>query len=490
MHSFNVLGKLLPSSRQGPRTMSVDKNKRVQGKIGLLDIAVQLHGKCSPTPLEEHSMHPVAAASPSPDARPPAAVSSRARGSHGSLRQLSSGMKRKLEDTACAGKGAGIPRSKTMGGSGGPASGGGLGSDLSCSGSNSGGGGGGGFSSGGGYGVENPGSSSGDGNDAVAMDVTTSDVFQQHRYVWDEELKLILERSAPTLAFESNDRLTQVARQNYRLLQQRQYEGDSTNMGSEMGQPRTWPLDPAALSVPLRAKTYVYSSSGAFRAAAHGSWLQTMLCVASVDTATCVRVMHTQGYDPVALNFANARHPGGGYLRGARAQEEDLCRLMPPLYNSLKRQRYPIAPNAAHYNQSLLVRQAGSYTLTGPPLRVAVVSAAMPNFGSASGDRGRGDPPGTQGWSRTVGVRIRAVLHAAAAEGHNAVVLGAFGCGAFANPPTDVAAAFAEALLSTEFRGCFRAVVFAIVDPKHSDAGNLAAFTESLAPLCTDTRAA
>ena len=48
---------------------------------------------------------------------------------------------------------------------------------------------------------------------------------------------------------------------------------------------------------------------------------RTSVCVARTDTATALRVMHTLGTaKAAALNFANASHPGGGYLHGARAQ--------------------------------------------------------------------------------------------------------------------------------------------------------------------------
>ena len=41
------------------------------------------------------------------------------------------------------------------------------------------------------------------------------------------------------------------------------------------------------------------------------------------------------------LNFASFRHPGGSVVKGARAQEEDLCRCT-TLYSSLEAVNYPL----------------------------------------------------------------------------------------------------------------------------------------------------
>merc|ERR1712176_289914 len=52
--------------------------------------------------------------------------------------------------------------------------------------------------------------------------------------------------------------------------------------------------------------------------------------------------------------------------------------------------------------------------------------------------------------------KMRSIMHVAESQGHDALVLGAFGCGAFQNDPQLIARLFAE-LLETEFKG-FRAV--------------------------------
>src|SRR5262249_59687476 len=59
--------------------------------------------------------------------------------------------------------------------------------------------------------------------------------------------------------------------------------------------------------------------------------------------------------------------------------------------------------------------------------------------------------------------RIGRVLAVARAYGHRSLVLGAWGCGAFANDPRRTAADFRSAL-EGEFEGAFSDIVFAITD--------------------------
>lgn len=58
--------------------------------------------------------------------------------------------------------------------------------------------------------------------------------------------------------------------------------------------------------------------------------------------------------------------------------------------------------------------------------------------------------------------KLETVLSAAAKENYTALVLSALGCGAFRNPPKEVAQIFRDVL--AEFHGVFDTVVFAVLD--------------------------
>lgn len=283
---------------------------------------------------------------------------------------------------------------------------------------------------------------------ASSASSSISELPNDHSFVWDADLVKELDQAGARVPRGAGDKQAnkKVAQENYRLCAEGGYQDIH-------GKFHMLQLPKGAINTTHRAPR----SPGVPTAPRHK---ETRVAVARVDTATATRDLKQLGYGRVAaLNFANAFHPGGGYVNGARAQEEDLCRLIPTLFGSLKKLKYPIKEYEAHYTQGWLARSAGTYSLDDEPLLVDIVSSAMPDLGSAW-NKIRLD---SEEWHQTVRTRMRAVLHAAKEEHAEAVVLGAFGCGAFLNPPEAVAPLMVDVIRSDEFRGAFRCVVFAIL---------------------------
>ncbi|MXM64398.1 TIGR02452 family protein [Streptomyces sp. HUCO-GS316] len=174
---------------------------------------------------------------------------------------------------------------------------------------------------------------------------------------------------------------------------------------------------------------------------------------------------------PVAvLNFASARNPGGGYLNGAQAQEEALCRAsalytclvgVREFYDHHRAHRDPFYTDRVIHSPAVPVFRDDRGRLLDEPYTAGFLTAAAPNAGVVR----RTAPERAGELPQALAVRAARVLETAVAHGYRHLVLGAWGCGVFRNDPAQVAGAF-RALLGPggRFAGTFEQVVFGILD--------------------------
>ena len=191
------------------------------------------------------------------------------------------------------------------------------------------------------------------------------------------------------------------------------------------------------------------------------AFAETRVQVSNETTLGAARRLVERGLRPLALNFANGIQPGGGFLEGARAQEEVLCRSS-ALYLTLvgeamyaehhKRSR-PDSSDWAILSPDVPVFRMDDGMELPQPWLLSFITCAAP-YAPAIGQPQAGN---------LLQKRIRRLLAIAQSYRYAALVLGAWGCGAFGNDPQRAAEDFRQAL-ENDFSGAFSEIVFAIVD--------------------------
>jgi hypothetical protein len=191
------------------------------------------------------------------------------------------------------------------------------------------------------------------------------------------------------------------------------------------------------------------------------------------------------------LNMANAYTPGGGYIKGSGAQEENMFRRtnchftidstkLVPINTDQEWQKRQYAPEIIE-----LLKGKDGYVYFDweyPRICIRGPEENSISFGydflddgkifpfyelrSAALDRRKDGKPPTQpkmaDWEiRKMKYRINAQLETLRVHGVKHVILGAFGCGAFYNDPKTIAELYKQAI--EERKAYFEVIVFAII---------------------------
>ena len=213
----------------------------------------------------------------------------------------------------------------------------------------------------------------------------------------------------------------------------------------------------------------------------------TKFSVIESDCLEVAELLLKAGYHPCVLNMASRQNPGGGVTGGAGAQEENLFRrsnLFASLYQFAgyanqygmpkNKKQYPLDRNhGGIYSRNVTVFRSSEnsgYALLHSPFQISIVSVPAIN---------RPELVETNGHLRIaphliepVKEKMRTILRIAGKHNHNALVLSAFGCGAFCNPPEHVALLFKEVFAEMEFENRFALVVFAVINDRNSYRGH------------------
>ena len=194
---------------------------------------------------------------------------------------------------------------------------------------------------------------------------------------------------------------------------------------------------------------------------------ETSFEIVEETTISSIQRVISSGYtNPMCLNFASAKNPGGGFFNGAQAQEESIARssgLYPcqlsaiEFYETHRAMKSCIYTDGMIYSPKVPILRNDKGELFDLPILSSIITAAAVNTGVVK----RFEEERIDDVPDIMKKRIDKLLMLSAVNNHKTLILGAWGCGVFQNDPTMIANLFAG-LLKEKYAGVFEKVVFAI----------------------------
>jgi uncharacterized protein (TIGR02452 family) len=212
----------------------------------------------------------------------------------------------------------------------------------------------------------------------------------------------------------------------------------------------------------------------------------TIISVDNMRTLDMAGVLVRSGYNPLVLNMASDFRPGGGVRKGSRAQEEDLFRksnyFLTLDINRLPKGVYPMKGLTMVYSPGVTVIKDRDYNDLTDPYSVDFIACP-----AVRNPETRQDPV-TEEWDYAIDAdkylmeqRIERLYKVAYTKGHDSIILGAFGCGAFHNPPISVANMFKK--MNALYDKCFKFIGFPVLSDESNPNYNI--FKEIILPSST-----
>lgn len=263
---------------------------------------------------------------------------------------------------------------------------------------------------------------------------------------------------------------------------------------------KTEPTLMAAVNASIQAQTFIAEKAIVDIPVAQ-TQKQAKVVVSGKRSLEAAEPYAKQGKKVCVLNFASASNPGGGVVNGSSAQEECICRcttLYPCLNTSAmwdafymphRKANNPLYNNDCIYTPNVCVFKSdinfpeplpqaewwnvNILTCAAPNLRERPSNAMNPNAGTTAAKISATE------LEKLLASRVRRIFEVAVANGNEVLILGAFGCGAFHNPPKLVAKVFRNVM--QDYLGYFETIEYAVYHTE-GEIANFEAFSKEMSP--------